>query len=139
MNIVRVNLHHSFESFKRDQIITCPLDHSGYHDLIDAKTGDFILVATSIKKIGAIAVVESNHIGNLDYYTLGGRVTLDKRTIVQTRVLAYFDDLTQEEFVDTVGVSSNVFSCPAFSYKITEFSHAAFRDLLNNQITNNLE
>ncbi len=140
MSFIRVNLHRSFDAFKHDHIITCPVNtHAGYYDLMEAKPGDLVVAAVPTSMVGAIAVVESTHIGNLDYCTLGGRLTLDKRITVKVRVLAMFDNLSQEEFIAATGVSLDAFKCPFFSYRVTQYDKAKFRDILNSQIIQDLE
>ena len=139
MSIIRVNLHHSFESFKRDNTVTCPLTHAGYYDLIEAKPGDILLIAIPTSMVGAVAVVESNYLGYVDYYSVGGRLSLEKRTTVKTKVLAYFDNLSQEEFMQATDTTPGVFKSPFFSYKFSNYDKAALRDLINNQIIKDLE
>lgn len=116
MNIIRVNLTHSFENFQKYKIITNPLKHVGYGPILRAQKGDIVLIRTTGNMVSAIGVITNKYLGNVDYYVKGIKLTnTESLNTVHVDVLAWFDKPTS--FFD---VDESVWKCPWFSNQVPE-------------------
>ena len=129
MKVFRVNLPHTFTTFKDTGYFSCPAEgHPGYTITNSLKKNDLVIVATSNKTVSAIARVESVSKINWMYSPEGVEFSDEKHFVVKAIPLTYCK--VPHSVFDGV-FDSKAFNCPWWLYHIADYDLKKLKVAIN--------